>query len=193
MLFCLVSSHLISYPGLLPLASGSSSSSFCHPIALRPSTRITRLPTYQDIINQPSGLNLVDDCTTRVTSTTNNESPAMSVAISQRSVVTPPTVTPPSLNRQQSYSSSRNSTVGSASIASTFLANLRTRSMSPASSQHRSNTSSKSATLSSSADAPPEVRRTSWEECKQHRDPSRYISFPDFDELRHHQEYANRQ
>lgn len=123
----------------------------------------------------------------------------------KRSPLTPSTITPPSLNRQNSYTA-RQPDDGSShttSYASISLANLRSRSMSPA---------PRSATTTGSRSSPPprmtggatgggglstpspplesgSPTRTSWEDCVHQREG--YISFPDFDLQR--AQYVRRQ
>ncbi|TKA28954.1 hypothetical protein B0A50_03365 [Salinomyces thailandicus] len=101
----------------------------------------------------------------------------------KRSPLTPSTVTPPSLNRQNSHNATPN-TSPSTSYASAALANLRTRSMSPSRFSFRTTpspaTSPRIHPQPSSSQQP--ERRTSWEDCARQRDG--YISFPDFDLLR---------
>ncbi|KAI6858154.1 hypothetical protein KC343_g4715 [Hortaea werneckii] len=103
----------------------------------------------------------------------------------KRSPLTPSTITPPSLNRQNSYTARPDGS--HTSYASMALANLRSRSMSPA----RSGTTASShpripgtglstPPLESSSSSPTQDRRTSWEDCVHQREG--YISFPDFDD-----------
>ncbi|RMY69021.1 hypothetical protein D0862_14924 [Hortaea werneckii] len=106
----------------------------------------------------------------------------------KRSPLTPSTITPPSLNRQNSYTAKPDGS--NTSYASMALANLRTRSMSPArrpglaasaSSPRMTGTAGGGGALSSPPleSSSPTSTRTSWEDCVHQREG--YISFPDFD------------
>ncbi|KAI7271953.1 hypothetical protein KC345_g7172 [Hortaea werneckii] len=103
----------------------------------------------------------------------------------KRSPLTPSTITPPSLNRQNSYTARPDGS--HTSYASMALANLRSRSMSPArsgttASSHPRMTGTGLSTppLESGSSSPTQDRRTSWEDCVHQREG--YISFPDFDD-----------
>lgn len=111
-------------------------------------------------------------------------------------VLTPSRVTPPSLNRHQSYCSGQSFSEGAPMNATMYLARLRSRSTSPAPGAGVPRTAPTSSPQSSPPFEPPPTAHRSrwgWDDCRRERDPSRYISFPDFDELRDQQQYANRQ
>ncbi|RMY66970.1 hypothetical protein D0863_08093 [Hortaea werneckii] len=114
----------------------------------------------------------------------------------KRSPLTPSTITPPSLNRQNSYTA-KQPDGSNTSYASISLANLRSRSMSPA--RHSGLTASGSSPprmtgTGGGLSTPPPLEstsptRTSWEDCVHQREG--YISFPDFDLQR--EQYVRRQ
>ncbi|KAI7090358.1 hypothetical protein KC356_g1614 [Hortaea werneckii] len=102
----------------------------------------------------------------------------------KRSPLTPSTITPPSLNRQNSYTARPDGS--HTSYASMALANLRSRSMSPARSGVTSSRNPRTtgtgglSTPPLENSSPTQDRRTSWEDCVHQREG--YISFPDFDD-----------
>lgn len=96
------------------------------------------------------------------------------------SSLTKPSVTPPHLNRQHSYSTKQDGGRSQRSDASTVLASVASRTASPG---RKSPTTTP---LPSPSDDPNGSRRTSWEDCKLKRDG--YISFPDFDQLSRQQD-----
>ncbi|KAI7236738.1 hypothetical protein D0865_00579 [Hortaea werneckii] len=111
----------------------------------------------------------------------------------KRSPLTPSTITPPSLNRQNSYTA-KQPDGSNTSYASISLANLRSRSMSPArSGLTASGSSPPRMTGTGGLSTPPlestSPTRTSWEDCVHQREG--YISFPDFDLQR--EQYVRRQ
>jgi len=108
----------------------------------------------------------------------------------RRSPLTPSTITPPSLNRQHSYKTTRQAGQETSGNATAVLTYLRTRSVSP---DRRSPTKgSAKSPVTTPLESPSMQRQTSWEDCVHQRNG--YISFPDFDQLREQREqYANRQ
>lgn len=91
----------------------------------------------------------------------------------KKSPITPPTILPPSINRQHSYTSDRPSPHGARPDTNGSAKNILSQVASRTASPRRS-----------CAAPPPEAameRRRSWEDCVHQRDG--YISFPDFDEV----------
>ncbi|KAF2721299.1 hypothetical protein K431DRAFT_303517 [Polychaeton citri CBS 116435] len=98
---------------------------------------------------------------------------------SKRSPLTPPTITPPYINRQHSYNSRGQNMSTSPTDATSILAKVASRPHSP---RRPSPMGSMASSVSSSSEQRPHSteRRRSWEDCK-HQHDGGYISFPDFD------------
>jgi hypothetical protein len=107
----------------------------------------------------------------------------------KKSPLTPSTIAPASLNRQNSYTSNSNSTRPSLSpfahrSSSTDARNILSQVASRAASPRRSQTSPSGSPLNTPTPESPTSameRRRSWEDCVHQRDG--YISFPDFDQV----------
>jgi hypothetical protein len=107
----------------------------------------------------------------------------------KKSPLTPSTIAPASLNRQNSYTSNSNSTRPSLSpfahrSSSTDARNILSQVASRAASPRRSQTSPSGSPLNTPIPESPTSameRRRSWEDCVHQRDG--YISFPDFDQI----------
>jgi len=93
----------------------------------------------------------------------------------KKSPLTPSTITPPSINRQHSYTAAQPLKL-SPTDAKNILSQVASRAASPR------RTSPTSSPLQSPTEVPHMERRRSWEDCVHQRDG--YISFPDFDQLK---------
>jgi hypothetical protein len=109
----------------------------------------------------------------------------------KKSPLTPSTIAPASLNRQNSYTSNSNSNSTRPSLSpfahrssSTDARNILSQVASRAASPRRSQTSPSGSPLNTPTPESPTSameRRRSWEDCVHQRDG--YISFPDFDQI----------